>query len=259
MSQQQSPETTSPDDDEIRVLIREAVNEIQRDHLKRELLKEIRKEQRKFSFGKVAGHPAFLLFVGFILTGVIGTLVTSRWQKREWDRQQARLIQIRRIEQKEKIMEALTQAIADSNATEEDVLIAFRPDWRTIDPRREEITKERIEAWRAQGGRTWRITKELLWNKLNFYFKDKASSQLLKTFDVVTDRREGIASSIGGLVAKYERDKNVRTDEAFQKKIKEIFVKLYENRDDQRRLTNLILEDIQKDTELPPTLWEYLN
>src|SRR6266849_626979 len=168
--------------------------------------------------------------MGFILTGIFGTIITSRWQRREWDRQQARLIQIRRIEQKEKIMEALTQAIGDSNATEENVLIAFRPDWRVGDTRREDITKERFEAWRAQGGRDWRIAKELLWNKLDFYFTETRKSQLLSSFEVVLNRREDIASRIGGLVAQYNNNVNVRPNDAFQKEIRGIFDQIYKNR-----------------------------
>jgi hypothetical protein len=182
-------EQTTQDNEEIKVLVREAVNELLRDHLKRELLEGVRSGENRFSLAKFAGHPAFLLFVGFILTGIIGTLVTSRWQRNEWDRQQARLIQIRRIEQKEKIMEGLTQAIADSNETEQNVLIAFSKYWRPQDPRREEITRERLEAWREQGGRSWRIATELIWNKLNFYFIEQSRNELLNVFNRVQNRR----------------------------------------------------------------------
>src|SRR6266404_770170 len=176
--------------DEIKTLVREALNELQRDQLKQELLKELRSKQSKFSFGKLAGHPASLVFVGFILTGVFGSVITSSWQRKEWDRQQQRLYEIREVEQKEKIADGLIQAISDSNETEENVLIAFSPDWRLGDPAREKITKERLEAWREQGGRNWRVTTESLWNKIGFYFADPAKTTLRDIFTEIMDRRD---------------------------------------------------------------------
>src|SRR5204863_7833531 len=104
----------------------------------------IKDEKSGKSFGSIAAHPATLVIVGFIFTGIFGTVITSQWQKKEWDRQQGRLLQIRRIEQKEKIMESLTQTIAENCATTEDVLIAFGSEWRVGEPDREDITKDRI-------------------------------------------------------------------------------------------------------------------
>jgi len=109
-----------------------------------------------------------------------------------------------------------------------------------------------------RGGRDWRIAKELLWNKLDFYFTEPRRSQLLSSFEVVLNRREDIASRIGGLVAQYNNNVNVRPNDAFQKEIRGIFDQIYKNRDDLRQMDKLILEDIEKDAQVPHTLWDYV-
>jgi hypothetical protein len=120
MSKTPIPEPAKPNRESIEALIIEAVNDLQRDQLKIEMLEQIRSKKEKISFRTFASHPAFLLFIGFIFTGIIGTFVTSKWQRNEWDRQQSRLVHIKRIDLKEKVMDQLVQAVADSNATEED-------------------------------------------------------------------------------------------------------------------------------------------
>src|ERR1700682_5881972 len=167
MSQTLTPEPTAPDSESIKVLVREAANALLRDQLKKEILEEIRSEKKKISFREFAAHPAFLLFIGFVFTGIIGTFITSKWQRSEWDRQQTRLVHIRRIDQKEKVMEELAQAIADIDETEKNVLIAFSKEWRQGDQRGEDITEERLEAWKKQGGRDWRIATDMIQAKLN--------------------------------------------------------------------------------------------
>jgi hypothetical protein len=82
MSQTPTPEPRRPKSESIKALIAEAVNDLQRDQLKIELLEEIRSKKEKTSFRTFASHPAFLLVIGFIFTGIIGTLITSKWQKK---------------------------------------------------------------------------------------------------------------------------------------------------------------------------------
>jgi cell division FtsZ-interacting protein ZapD len=250
MSNESLPTIPQPaNNSEIKALVREALNELQRDHLKQELLKELRSKESKFSFGKLAGHPAALVFVGFILTGVFGTIITSSWQRKEWDRQQRRLYEIREVEQKEKIADGLIQAVSDSNETEENVLIAFSPEWRAGDPSREKITKERLEAWREQGGRNWRVTTESLWNKIGFYFADPAKTTLRDIFTGILDRRDDIASDIAELESEYDQDKNARADDEFKKTKQKISAEINKNRDDLRKMIPIILEEIRKDVE----------
>lgn len=250
MSNQSLPAITQqPNNDEIKALIREALNELQRDQLKQELLKELRAKEGKFSFGKLAGHPAALVFVGFILTGVFGTIITSGWQRKEWDRQQRRLYEIREVEQKEKIADGLIQAISDSNETEENVLIAFSPEWRLGDPAREKITRERLEAWREQGGRNWRVTTESLWNKIGFYFPDPARTTLRDIFKGILDRRDDIASEMTELENEYNQDKNARAEDEFKKTKEKISGEINKNRDELRKMIPIILEEIRKDVE----------
>lgn len=259
MSQPPPPEPTTLNSESIKALIAEAVNDLQRDQLKIELLEEIRSKKEKTSFSTFASHPAFLLVIGFIFTGIIGTLITSKWQKSEWDRQQqwqksewdrqqARLVHIRRIDQKEKLMEELVQSVADSNATEEDVLNAFSDEWRPGDPRREKITEERLEAWQKQGGRSWRIAVDMIQSKLNFYFTGKA--ELLKIFERILRRRDNdIVPAIYRLKADYQKDKNIRADYSFMIRTEQVRPMIEETRKDLQQMLAIILGEIQRETE----------
>ena len=248
MSQTPTPEPTRPNSESIKALVAEAVNDLQRDQLKIELLEEIRSKKEKTSFSTFASHPAFLLIIGFIFTGIIGTLITSRWQKSEWDRQQARLVHIKRIDQKEKLMEELVQSVADSNATEEDVLNAFSDEWRPRDPQRGKITEERLEAWQKQGGRTWRIAVDIIRSKLTIYFTRK--DDLLAIFQLILDRRDKeIVPAIYGLKADYERDKDVEGVPSFMDRNEKVRSLVEETRKDLQQMIAIILEEIQREIE----------
>jgi hypothetical protein len=214
----------------------------------------------KTSVANFFAHPASLVLIGFICTGIFGTVITARWQSREWDRQQARLLQIKRIEQKEKIMEDLTRTVADSNSTEQDVLNALRPYWRIGDPGRDQIAKDRLEVWRKQGGREWRIETTLLRNELDFYFTDPASkSKVRQAFDDILKRREKIAERMSYLVVDYTKGKDVRTDDASQDEINDIESEIKENDKSLEILDTLILQDIQNDAAVPHSIWDYVT
>ncbi|HYW73737.1 MAG TPA: hypothetical protein VE961_22125 [Pyrinomonadaceae bacterium] len=207
----------------------------------------------------IAAHPATLVIIGFIFTGIFGTFITARWQRKEWDRQQGRLLQIKRIEQKQKIMEDLTRKVADSDATEQDVLIAFKPWWRVGDQGRDAIAKERVEAWRKQGGRDWRIETTLLKNQLGFFFIDLARGpKIRQTFDEILERREKIAGRMAVLVDAYSQGKDVRKDETMQDEIDDIDAVIKENEASLANLDTLILVDIQIDASVPHTIWDDL-
>jgi len=214
----------------------------------------------KASVASFFAHPASLVLIGFIFTGIFGTVITARWQSREWDREQARLLQIKRIEQKEKIMEDLTRTVADSNSTEQDVLNAFRPDWRKFDPGRDQIARDRLELWRKQGGREWRIETTLLRNELDFYFTDPASkSKVRQAFDDILKRREKIAERMSYLVVDYTKGKDVRKDDASQEEIDAIEDEIKENDKSLEILDTLILQDIQNDAAVPHSIWDYVT
>lgn len=244
---------------EIRTLIEEAAKELQTDQLKKELAAKIQGDKPSLSFGSIAAHPATLVIVGFIFTGIFGTVITARWQSREWDRQQARLLQIRRIEQKEKIMEELTRKVADSDATEQDVLNAFRPWWRIGDQGRDQIARDRVEVWRKQGGREWRIETTLLKNELDFFFtQPEIKSKIRQTFDEILERREKIAERMASLVDAYSKGTDLRKDGARQDEIDALEEVIKENEQSLGILDTLILQDIQNDAAVPHTIWDYV-
>jgi hypothetical protein len=257
-----SQQTPVPES-EIEILIEQAAKELQIDQLKKELIANIRKDKSQKSFSAMAAHPATLVIIGFLFTGIFGTLITSRWQSWEWDRQQARLLQIRRIEQKEKIMESLTRIVDENCATTEDVLIAFDNSWRVGESDREEITKERIKTWRTKGGPEWRVTRELLKANLSFYFTEKeVQDKLLKSFETIFGEqgtREQITVKMGGLVTQYLRDGNkVRDDENFQDAAGECSELIKSQRKELQSMDQLILQDIEKHAAVPHTILDYV-
>lgn len=254
---QQTP-LDSPES-EIRTLIEEAAKELQTDQIKKELTAKIQGDKSRISLGSIASHPAFLVIVGFIFTGIFGTIITARWQSNEWDRQQTRLLQLRRIEQKEKITEDLTRKVAESDATEQDVLIAFRPWWRSGDRGRDQIARERLEAWRKQGGREWRIETRMLGNKLDFLFTDSTRHQKIqKAFEEILDRRERVAVRIAAIVDEYSKGKDVRANQAMQDEIDAIEEVIDQNKKSLGTLDLLILEDIDNAATVRHTIWQTL-
>ncbi|MDX6496882.1 MAG: hypothetical protein QOG23_142 [Blastocatellia bacterium] len=72
------------------------------DVIKRQVLDELTERRRKNKILLIIGHPVFLLFLGFLLTGGVGTWIASYWQKQQWDYQQIRLAQITQAQQRAK-------------------------------------------------------------------------------------------------------------------------------------------------------------
>jgi hypothetical protein len=89
--------------------------------------------------------------------------------------------------------------------------------------------------------------------KLSFYFTDKSRNELLGIFDGLLTRRDNLATEMFGMESKYKNDKNIRSDLSFNKKLWEIDAEINKNRDDVRRMIEIILKDIQGDVAAPET------
>lgn len=87
-------------DQEREQLKRDVLEELRRETLKKAIVKELSPQTRREMIAQLLRHPAFLLLLGLLMTGVIGAGLTSYWQNKQWDYQQRRLAQIRDLEQR---------------------------------------------------------------------------------------------------------------------------------------------------------------
>ncbi len=101
---------------ERRVLVDEIVSEMRKDALKEQAAEKLTKLTWAQFFSNLSTQPAVLLVLGFALTGLVGTFITGRWQKAEWDRQQTRLVEIQGINLKYQIIDDVTKLIGERNA-----------------------------------------------------------------------------------------------------------------------------------------------
>src|SRR6266849_6538676 len=94
------PKQKSPNPEDREALISEILNELEKDALKSEVIAKLKESPSRFSLLKVLQHPVFLLILGFALTAVAGNRLAAHWQAREWERQQERLVQLRKVDVK---------------------------------------------------------------------------------------------------------------------------------------------------------------
>jgi hypothetical protein len=125
-------------------------------------------------------HPAVLLVLGFLCTGLVGSAITDYWKSLEWQNQQSYLVKQHFLQKQYDVMEDLVKAVAESNTAAEDVLVLYTSDWQP-----EEI-QERKKAWRASSA-TWRVKSKVLQQRLNVYFPDP---ELQKTFQSIINNRK---------------------------------------------------------------------
>jgi hypothetical protein len=231
---------------EIEALKKEVLAEIQRESLKKEIVRDIQTPGGKFSFQRLTQHPAFLLILGFVLTSLVGAGLTAYWQTKQWEKQQSRLVQLKGIEQKYEIIEEVTKAIGESNAAEQDVIFALSFNWRLDDPRRFEERDRRIDYWREQGGRTWRVNTAIIEQRLAIRFNNPA---ILDTFNRMMERRAQIAEDIAVLVKEYKDNNDIINQEGFIGDRQKILKDIEGNSRDLQVMVKNMLQEIQANAE----------
>jgi preprotein translocase subunit Sss1 len=65
---------------------KERIREVE--NLKESIRKELQKPKKDELISGFFAHPAVLLILGFVLTGLVGGALTDKWKAREWDNQQ---------------------------------------------------------------------------------------------------------------------------------------------------------------------------
>jgi hypothetical protein len=229
--------------------IREA---LEKESLKREILDELNKPKNKLA--EFFKHPAVIVVITFILTGLLGAWLTAAWQSREWDRQQAlqsrewnrqqiRLVQIREIEQRYKIVEDVSAAVTGHDAAARDALITFT--W-PINRLRAEEAPERMKHWR-QVNKEWRANSQKLLQTLIVHFKDP---RVQLTFEEMLEERRDINDKIEMLQAEVIENSEISEDEKFKKKVYDASDSINRTTGNLRHLVEVMVAEIRTDVEL---------
>src|SRR6266702_1717540 len=93
---------------------------IEVEELKDEMRRLLQAETSQSSWSRFWQHPAILLILGFLFTGVAGAWLTSYWKQSEWDNQQDYLVAQRSLDRKSAVIEATFKEVAAPSASAED-------------------------------------------------------------------------------------------------------------------------------------------
>src|SRR5687768_7871400 len=172
----------------------EILNELRKERLKKELVDEIQKRSKAASLTSFIQHPGILLLLSFALTGIVGTLLTTRWQRNEWNRQQAlqtiewnrqqsRLTQIRNIDHKYEVIDGITKAVGESNAAANEILFTFSSKAQKLQTSK---VRERLMLWQ-QAQQHWQKSVSVINQRLTVFFRNP---QLLDHLIKIVDKAD---------------------------------------------------------------------
>jgi hypothetical protein len=180
----------SEDDPDLKSKIKEILVELQDQSFKNDVLDQLKEASRK----KPLQHPAFLLILGFFLTGVVGTFLTARWQSREQERQQKQIAHQRAIQQKYDIADQINKAVSETY-TAAQVISNLISDQKIS--KNDKQASERETFWNS-ANRNWIPNSLLLQQRVVINFNDATAIADYK--EIVTDT-ENMSSYINESLA----------------------------------------------------------
>lgn len=158
-----------------RALIDEIVSEMRKDALREQAAKKLNRSWAQI-LSNIFTQPAVLLVLGFALTGLVGTFITGRWQKAEWDRQQTRLIEIQGVNLKYQIIDDVTKLIGERNAAALAIVVPLLGSDKDLDLIIKE-EQEPIKNWQKVS-HDWRANSQILRLKIAVHIQDPKASEL---------------------------------------------------------------------------------
>lgn len=185
------PTSVTPASDPLKERLKETLTELEDESFKNAVLQELKEASRKKSAFQ---HPAFLLILGFMLTGGVGTWLTSYWQSQAKQTERAQLANERAIQQKYEVADQINKAIAEAYAGAH-VMIGVAASGQVGGDKKELAERETFS---KQTVRTWAVNSWVLRQKLAVNFNNKEASDLyLEIIDATEDlnimAREGVA------------------------------------------------------------------
>lgn len=170
------------------------------------------KAEKKEGFWR---HPAVLLVLGFLCTGLIGSVVTSWWQYQQWFREQQYRAAADATKERLAVMTLTSESVADSFAAAEDVLQLFAFEWRENSSVM--TLKQRAESWQT-ASRKWRVAEKVLMARIGANYDQKTVEQ----FYTITLRRRRLGNDITNLLSIAD-EKGGRYSADDRKEIKELY------------------------------------
>lgn len=215
--QVQDTQVLSPTNNKKEVLIQEILDELQgKEYLKNEILKELKLPNDKKPLSNFIQQPLFLLFLGFILTGILGAWLISYYQKRDWERQQQRLVRTNKAETKLQIINDLIKSVAENDASTRgiqlEVMLLTNSNINKKIKSDSETEKEISEAFKftRNSYRKWFTDEALLEQKIKIYFENP---QITELSDKTNKKRHSAYVNFTLLVGSYNEDREIFYEE----------------------------------------------
>jgi hypothetical protein len=157
----------------------------------------------------VAKHPAFLLVLGFLMTGFVGSWLDSRWHESEWKNQQIYLAKQQDLQRKNELIGNLMESTATYLAASRDVIAMAQ--WEFDPKTRKDDIAGRIASW-EKARRTWQVESVVIYNKVGIYFPEEPKSQ--RIFQCITYDVDFMGPDLRSLIeAKITPDKESGEEE----------------------------------------------
>lgn len=140
-------------------------------------------------------HPLLLLVLGFGLAGVIGTWLSAQYQKREWDRQQIRLVKVNRAEAKLALIDDLIRTVSENDSTIRGFALEIALLTNIEPEKRAEIEKEIKDGFRAVRAslRKWLIESSALEHRIRLSYRDPEIARKLD--ELIEERHSAYLNS----------------------------------------------------------------
>lgn len=213
-------------------LINDIVREMRKDSVKEAARAKLNKAGGWRVVAKSLQHPAALLVLGFALTGLVGL----RLQQGEWDRQQKRLIEIRKVDLKYTIMDDIIKAVGARNATATAIVEPLLTRVNGTQLRPEEI--ERFKDWQKAAD-DWRINSQVLRSRLTAHIRTQAAAQ---QFEAIVERGKNINIHMNR-ISEYLRTKNWVGDSESDDIMDELYTEIDETNKNLKQLTAAIVSE----------------
>jgi hypothetical protein len=223
-----------------RVLINEIVKEMRKDSLKEEAAKKLANLSWAQILSTIFTQPAILLVLGFALTGIVGTFITGRWQRAEWDRQQTRLVEIQGIDIKYQIIDDVTKVIGERNAAALAIVAPLLGDNKDPDL----IMKEEEEPTRnwQKVSHDWRANSQIIRLKIAVHIQNEKAPELF-------DKLIKTEKELGGKVTYLQKNfmQYIERDEESEKYLDDILFDIQTIGRDLKELVTIIANEAKND------------
>lgn len=226
--------------EDLKQKIRAVLVDLEKESFKNEVLQELKEAKRGGGF---LNHPAVLLVLGFVLTGGVGTWLTSVWQSTEQQRQREQLAHEHALQQKYELTDQINKAVAEAYAGTQVMLHSL---WYEGD--KKEIAER--EAYWNQARRNWIVNSLVLQQKLTINFK---RDEDLLLYQKIVDEGEQMGVKIDRAVSILKRsnwkaldDKNVAVNR------KQALDMANDMREHTKELLRSLVDDIHKDEGSEP-------